>query len=78
MTLRARLVLLATLVVGLVASCMRKDEALTYAEAQQALEDASVGTQAEMLVGSSVEIATNFTIGDIATSSPIPTARCWR
>lgn len=64
MMLRASVLVTTALCVGLLPSCKRQDAALTYGEAQQALEEASLGTQAETLIGTSVEIATNFTIGD--------------
>lgn len=45
--------------------CPKKkdEESLTLAEAQQAVEEASLASQAENLTSASVEITTNFTIG---------------
>lgn len=41
----------------------KEDESLTLAEAQQAVEEASLASQAEGLTSASVEITTSFTIG---------------
>ena len=41
----------------------KEDESLTFAEAQQAVEEASLASQAENLTSASVEITTSFTIG---------------
>lgn len=52
----------------LLPSCRKRDddeeEALTWAQAQQALDESSLASQAGTLVGSTIEIATDFTIGD--------------
>jgi hypothetical protein len=65
MLARTCLALLVTAAIGTSISCKKKeDESLTLGEASQALEESKLSTQAEMLVGDSVEIATNFTIGD--------------
>jgi hypothetical protein len=51
-------------------ACPReKDEALTAGEARQALEQASDAGQAEGLTSASVDISTNFTIGQAAEAS---------
>ena len=44
-------------------SCKPEDEALTAAEARQALEESSLSSQAATLINGTVEISTNFTIG---------------
>jgi hypothetical protein len=63
MSLRIRLAVTLLLTLGLFVSC-KKQEELTLAEAAEALEEAKLSTQAEMLVGDTIEITTNFTIGD--------------
>lgn len=65
MKLRA-LHLLPALVLPIVLSaCPRdkKEDALTFAEAKQAVEEATLASQAESLTSASVEITTDFTIG---------------
>ena len=42
----------------------KQDDSLTFAEAQQAVQEASLASQAENFTSASVEISTNFTIGD--------------
>ena len=44
-------------------ACPKKDDALTFAQAQESLEQASDSSQAENLAAASVDISTNFTIG---------------
>ncbi len=59
--------LLPVLVLPLVLSACpkdKKDDGLTFAEAKQAVQEASLASQAENLTSASVEISTNFTIGD--------------
>jgi len=65
MSLRNRWFVLVVVALALVLSCKKKDTLapLTVGEAQEALEESKLSTQAEMLVGSTIEIATNFTIG---------------
>jgi hypothetical protein len=65
MRTRVALALLVTTAIAATASCKKEeeDESLTLGEASEALEEAKLSTQAEMLVGDSVEITTNFTIG---------------
>jgi len=41
----------------------KKDDTLTVAEARQALEESSLSSQATTLISGTVEISTNFTIG---------------
>jgi hypothetical protein len=49
------------------AGCPKKDgEELTYAEAQQAVEEAAVASEAASIAEGSVEIATSFTLGAAA------------
>jgi hypothetical protein len=48
---------------ALVPGCRENEEALTAAEARQALEEAAISAQAASLMSSSVEISTSFTIG---------------
>jgi hypothetical protein len=43
-----------------------KNEALTRAEANEALEESRLSNQAQALTSSTIEISTNFTIGDAA------------
>jgi len=63
MSPRNRLAIALLLTLGLLVSCKKKDEELTLAEATEALEEAKLATQAEVMVGDSIEITTNFTIG---------------
>ena len=44
-------------------ACPRREERLTLAEAQQALEESAAASQAEGLTATSVDLATTFTIG---------------
>lgn len=44
--------------------CPRNKDALTLGQATQAIEEASLASQAEGLTATSVDISTNFTIGD--------------
>lgn len=62
---RTRLALsLFVAITATTAACKKtSDEPLTYGEAAQALEEASVSTQASMVVNGAIEISTNFTIG---------------
>jgi len=64
--MKTRLWILAPLALTLTA-CPREndDEALTAAEARQALEETQLASQAETLASGTVEIATNFTIGQL-------------
>ena len=58
--------LLPALLVGsLAVSCVRKksDDGLTYAQAKEALEESQLATEAATLLDGTVEISTNFTIG---------------
>jgi hypothetical protein len=59
----ARYLWLALLPLTLTACPRENDEALTSGEAQQALEESQLSAEAENLSGSTVEISTNFTIG---------------
>lgn len=47
----------------LVACPRQNDEALTASEAQQALEESQLSTEAETVTGNTVELSANFTIG---------------
>ncbi|MBI4702595.1 MAG: hypothetical protein HY744_15855 [Deltaproteobacteria bacterium] len=62
MSTRARLLVALVAFVALGVSC-KKGEALTLGEATQALDEAAMSTQASSAVGATVEITTNFTIG---------------
>lgn len=59
---RALVGLVLTVVLG---GCpkQKEDETLTFAEAQQAVEESTLSSQAESLQSASVEITTSFTIG---------------
>jgi len=46
------------------AGCPKNNQPLTASQARQALDEASVASQAQALTSSEVEISTNFTIGD--------------
>ncbi|MEM9696745.1 MAG: hypothetical protein AAGA56_29680 [Myxococcota bacterium] len=48
---------------------VENDEPLTAAEAAQALDELSIASQASTLAGSSVELSTNFTIGQAAEAA---------
>jgi hypothetical protein len=54
---------------GCVASCLIGCETLTREEAAEALAELEVSSQASALTSSSVEISTNFTIGDAAEAA---------
>src|SRR5258706_8988439 len=58
-------VLGAALLTVVLGGCPRNknDDSLSYAEAQQAVEESSIASQAEGLTSASVEITTSFTIG---------------
>lgn len=58
-----KLLCLMSLIVAGVAMCGCLAERLTVAEALEAVEEVSLATQANTLMSSSVEIATDFTIG---------------
>jgi hypothetical protein len=58
-----RTLLAAVLLGGLSSGCIRKSDDLTASEARQALEEASLETQAQGLTGAAIEISTSFTIG---------------
>jgi hypothetical protein len=47
----------------LLTACPRNDEALTLAEAGEAVEESTLDSQAGALTGSTVELSTNFTLG---------------
>ncbi len=55
----------ALLLASLLAGCPKKkdDEGLTYAQAREALDEAQLATEAATLLDGTVEISTNFTIG---------------
>jgi hypothetical protein len=55
--------LLAVMFLFLSGSCKPRDEALTAGEARQAIEESALSSQAATLVNGTVEISTNFTIG---------------
>lgn len=59
-----RLALVVLLAVGLTASCKEEKEELTWAEALEALEEAGLSEQASALTSGTIEIATDFTIGE--------------
>lgn len=58
--------LVLVFVIALISSsgCKAREETMTLAEASDALQEASISSQATTLVSGSIEIATNFTIGD--------------
>ncbi len=61
---------LALLVLPVVLSaCPKKDEELTFAQAQESLEQAAASSQAENLAAASVDISTHFTIGGALQSA---------
>jgi hypothetical protein len=49
--------------------CPKREEALTRAEAQLALDEAQASSQADGLLASSVEISTDFTLGRAASET---------
>src|SRR5512134_2999759 len=55
----------ALMIASLLTACPRKkdDQGLTFGEAQEALEEARIATEAATLVDGTVEISTHFTIG---------------
>ncbi len=65
MLIRIRILfcLLLVVCIGLLASCKKKEDAVTAGEALQALEEASMATQASLVISGTVEITTDFTIG---------------
>lgn len=62
--MKARITALALipLALGYAEGC-KEDDSLTFAEAREALEEAEVSSQAMSLTSSSIEITTDFTIG---------------
>jgi len=58
-----RALLAGVLLGGFLSGCVRKNDDLTLSEARQALEEASLETQAQGLTGAAIEVATSFTIG---------------
>ncbi len=54
---------LAWLALPIALSGCPKEDALTFAQAQESLEQASASSQAENLAAASVDISTNFTVG---------------
>ena len=59
--MKRALALLALPVV--LSACPKKDDELSFAQAQESLQQASASSQAENLAAASVDISTNFTIG---------------
>jgi hypothetical protein len=56
--------LLALLAIPFALSACPKEDALSASEAQESLEEASASSQAEGLTSATVDISTNFTIGE--------------
>ncbi len=63
MLMRKLLGLFLVFCLSLVFSCKKQEDAVTAAEALQALEEASMATQASLVISGTVEITTDFTIG---------------
>jgi hypothetical protein len=61
--MKSRWIALGVLTLVLTGCPKKKEDELTAAEAQQALQEASLASQAEGLTSASVEITTSFTIG---------------
>jgi len=61
--MKARALLIAALPLALTGCPKEREEPLTQAEAQQALEESSISAEAEVLTSGTIEISTNFTIG---------------
>jgi hypothetical protein len=60
-----RRIFAALVVVSVFTGCVKKknDDGLTYAQAREALDEAQLATEAATLLDGTVEISTNFTIG---------------